>query len=912
MAPRLQRQAFSAPLGRGSMTFFAALADSILGCVPPSVELIVPGANPGDLVVVATGSSLGLDQVARTDRLGRVPLTRDELDNARVFTFVLDRSAVVDARGDPMSDESFASLEPTLVSNSQPDCGCMVPSIRSPQVMMPGDSCPIPDWSEGRAWIGTGDGLRPSDDGLGAIRDQLRLSLPGECTCVPPARAGPTPFELCPIEPLIALWPPSRVAISDSGTAALFGRTSISLIDTSGHSRFWLRDDQDEVAAAVALPLGCGFLEARSAARTQWTRYRLDAEPEAAAIPSTFGVFGAELLPDSSLLLFGYDRVARDRGPAALRCQVDDGCNVECTTEWIGPTAARCAEPGEDLPGRIEALAVFGSSGRAVGGTDTGRTLVRDPQGLWSCGPRRFPVRGSPSEVIDDLLLHHGGSVRLSSGEDRVAFCGIGRRGGRFESMIVTAVLSDSGAALAAPLGLEVVSTRGAVEECAGVAAAGAGTLLVTTSRGEGLAIDADGQVSTYRDGRPFRPDGDAFWRISSNGSWMIGLHRGGEVYRHSGGAASERVFGTSLFADEEPVLVEVPGDGGFLRFVRGGVAKIEVAERATAAICDSLRRAPSSPVHPEGVSVTPLRLTPGDLLSDADRVDVVVASGPREFVAFGRRRVEGEQRVFVIRASVSGDAFDGVREWLELDGAPVSSARVLDAAKLRDDALAVLVDESRLLEVSNGRARELSSGTAPRPAGLAAIDAANGVAWAVGRGALLRVAPADGSFRLEPEWLSRFALHAAVPPLVQSEPIELWDVRVACPNRASFAGIEHIAEDRGGADTYAPSFEIQDPSVQCESGPARNGGSRELRLCATPGYELGRDVRFGASPGLIVGNRPPFKYVYADGFVEQPGAPMQRAESDHLASAAAGGADGRVLAIGARHGRVMLALPKE
>lgn len=125
-----------------------------------------------------------------------------------IFTWVIDPEQLLDPSGAPISADVLASTKARHRGDPADDVGacgrCSDLSHRAPQVINPGDSCPVPAFTKGAVWVQGDDGrsCRGSADGtlcppgsdleqglLYAARDEVRLEWPGECACTGPGSA---------------------------------------------------------------------------------------------------------------------------------------------------------------------------------------------------------------------------------------------------------------------------------------------------------------------------------------------------------------------------------------------------------------------------------------------------------------------------------------------------------------------------------------------------------------------------------------------------------------------------------------------------------------------------------------------------------------------------------------------------
>ncbi|MBI2376994.1 MAG: hypothetical protein HYV07_23540 [Deltaproteobacteria bacterium] len=140
----------------------------------------------------------------------------------------------------------------------------------------------------------------------------------------------------------------------------------------------------------------------------------------------------------------------------------------------------------------------------------------------------------------------------------------------------------------------------------------------------------------------------------------------------------------------------------------------------------------------------------------------------------------------------------------------------------------------------------------------------------------------------------------------------DLMEAKVACPNRVSLPANEWVTDIGGGLRLGGASFELQPIELPCTSRPSNRVENPYLRLCLTPEFEVGRELRFGSGRlQSIAGDSPPYTYVFEDGIVLRPGEVAQVVTSDGLWASTAFGRDRRLIAIGGNGGKLVLAAPR-
>lgn len=396
----------------------------LTGCGREPYRFVEP---PGSVLLLAVVSSQGDLRSARVLVSGEAGAAETQVElieeGDRLLSWTLAPGALVDELGAPMSSTALAEL--ILRSGPGPlGCGrCLVPSTRTPQILMPGDSCSVPSFAAAQVFQKSGRRLVPAADGaevIGRAAPALRLERPGTCGC---KSAAPLPLDRLVFHSV------SPATDADFfGAAVLSGSTAIALAprrlllhDLGSGATRTLEDASasgglpySAVTTQTGLVLSTSDQSLRAPAPTKLERLRLEGER---VIRTDLGVVAAGGAPAAALTTlapgprapveriyaYGTDGTSFDR-PAIAHCDADQD---HCALEAIDAPCRR------DVGGDAEVRRLVYEESRGAVAISTHDVLIQQSPGE----PWRCPTAGSwpPPE----LRLHE-----LARGPRAVMLCG--------------------------------------------------------------------------------------------------------------------------------------------------------------------------------------------------------------------------------------------------------------------------------------------------------------------------------------------------------------------------------------------------------------------------------------------------------------------------------------------------------
>lgn len=201
-------------------------------CSAPDVVPFDTEASDGELVIAAVvgadGEVTRVAGVVTGDSLLAIPVEED----ATLYSWTVGREDLVDMNGQPLD---LGSVTIRAGTDAMGSCGrCLAPSDLPPQMLHPGSSCAIANHSRARRYTQR-DGASIIASVDSAIRTSVRLELAGECPC-PSEQVVDTPVQLRwrRIGQDSSSIPPQAVAADLDGTIALLADDHATIIDPSG------------------------------------------------------------------------------------------------------------------------------------------------------------------------------------------------------------------------------------------------------------------------------------------------------------------------------------------------------------------------------------------------------------------------------------------------------------------------------------------------------------------------------------------------------------------------------------------------------------------------------------------------------------------------------------------------------
>lgn len=431
----------------------AAALTALLACGERRVELPLE-VQSGDLVIVVST----IDGRATPSRIVVRPgePIRVASDPERpIFTWVLRADAQVGPDGAPLDPALIEGAVARFVEDPRGEGGacerCQAPTLGAPQVVHPGDVCPLPDFAGGAVWRAEdgkyacrgGPGGRLCPEGaaqdvadLEQVRRRLRIDRPGACACTPsPPPASLEGLEITPIAPDNG-FPLYAFAEAPGDRIAGFGRDGRLLVADTGGLAEANVDFPVDVQAAVGLRSG-GFLVTgdlfNTGARDAPGYFRFGVEggrltdpvevrPSAPVLARRMRYLGG---PDQDfpLYLAGGIRDALGVDPALFACTDDRlACQqVSLTTCAIRPDFTRL----EDV------LITDGGFGLAVGNNalyyKTPTAGGPEPNDDWRCdqplGPFEAPGEEGAITLSRFRSIGRVGSRLFVCGQEEVPAC---------------------------------------------------------------------------------------------------------------------------------------------------------------------------------------------------------------------------------------------------------------------------------------------------------------------------------------------------------------------------------------------------------------------------------------------------------------------------------------------------------
>lgn len=452
------------------------LSAAICGCGAPDVLPFDPGAKAGELVIAAVaganGEVLRTGSIVHGDALLAIPVEAD----ATLYSWTLSSEDLLGA------DPAAVLLKAT--SDAGGACGrCLAPAERAPQLLHPGSSCALADHPRAMRYT-AGAGAEKIEHVDRAIREQLRLELPGECPC-PSGQSviEPAPFSWERIGPDRSSLPHQRVTIGEDGTLGMFSDDHAVSIDAGGTRA--ARDGDLELEGPVRDAIGLG--------PDHFLLYTYHRE---AGMPSPFVVLDHRLETITARLLIDHDptRMRLFEGGALLIGRKQSAPKMELLACSIAQNRTRCAAITPELP--------YDGAFRDAARTDNGAVVAigavgfaygrRGANGAWEWIHEAQLADPPRPRTLDGIELES--FFELAASGDRVFLCARAKIV-EPELPAMVHVFTASVALDRAPVWRALWSAPAA--RCEGFTRLSNGDLLLDTGPNSGALLSADGTTAS-------------------------------------------------------------------------------------------------------------------------------------------------------------------------------------------------------------------------------------------------------------------------------------------------------------------------------------------------------------------------------------------------------------------------------
>ncbi|MBI4822470.1 MAG: hypothetical protein HY791_39790 [Deltaproteobacteria bacterium] len=207
-------------------------AAALLALVACSEELtLAPDAPAGSLVFLFALDAQ--NQPTRVEKL-RVPIEIELAEGERVGLGWLAPIDLALPSGEQLSQVEVDALVPHLARDRGGSCGrCLAPTLSSPMLLFPGDSCPLPPFMHSSLVSSDGQKSAESASVFEILKSSVFIDVPGQCACPwPEPHFEPSSIEVTPLAPEQPFILGSGTLAAD-GTALLFGSGKAVRVDPS-------------------------------------------------------------------------------------------------------------------------------------------------------------------------------------------------------------------------------------------------------------------------------------------------------------------------------------------------------------------------------------------------------------------------------------------------------------------------------------------------------------------------------------------------------------------------------------------------------------------------------------------------------------------------------------------------------
>lgn len=903
----------------------------VLGACSRGVELPLE-LGAGDLVLVVSTVDGRITPKVYPREAGVTLKVSSDADQP-VYTWVLSASAQVGPLGQPLEAEALAGAVLRFASDIRdPDreeggCDrCVAPTLTSPMVVHPGDSCPLPQFNRGAIWRSEGGkftcrgasdstlcrpGDAADDEAIEDMRRQLRIDRPGACTCPTPApSASLANLEILPFAPAPNPLPLEHFAKNAAGQIAGFSRTGVLLYDpalgTSQTRR--LQDFQVGTRTAIALRSG-DFLLASDAFNTGsyddpvYHRFSVGpqglSEPELVRHDSVARPVRMRYLAgpeqDFPLYLIGSVLASLGLEPAIFACSDDRlACQqVNLTSCERGGVFDRVDDAILNSAGfglAVAKLALYYKSPNPAGQPNP------NPNDAWRCaqpeGPFVGPNEGQPAVSLQrfDTIGATGNRLMLC-GTEKVAPC----ESARAIVLTGTATTSDPEWTVAyrGPPG---ASCQSFVSRPQGVGLVLSGARL----------IDFDPEGHVLHEGTVFEAYGslDGFWALHPlEGDVVVARGTENRVFAATSSTAFTPIYGEAprVRATYRAAVPQV--GGGFIAFGETtGPVQVDALGQRSTILNDA----------PEGVGGAQIYAAVRDL-GPATPSDLPVVlggdKGGQPFLLRGHVTANG--LTDVERIELPPDAVS-VRELANIEGRILVGTLGTRLFELKDSLLTEISlawDEPRTEDVER-RPQDGIDGCSGAPVRLdrwRAVFGGEGVGWAAGAdGTLFQVTPSTQGMRAERYGMPEGSLLLAGMAQCSAETLLGVRARTADTGAGEFVRLRLLG--LGGQDEprrgTAPGPELDPRRQSFEPVDAFEFDALNI-------YDIVFGYPVAVLPDSDLNGNPSRALVLTNGYLFRSGAGRTRAEylrvpfspefavQDEAGTILFGGAEGR-LAVGA------------
>lgn len=306
---------------------------AIAGCGAPDVVAFDPGAKAGELVIAAVaaenGEVLRIGSIVHGETLLAVPVEVD----AVLYSWTLSDADLLGA--------DVSKVELKSATEAGGSCGrCLAPAEHAPQLLHPGSSCALADHPRAMRYT-TAGGAEKIEHVDRAIREQLRLELPGECPC-PSGQTvePPKPMTWRRIGPDRSSLPHQKVTSTEDGTLGMFAGDHAVSVQKDGTRK--TRESNLELEGPVIDAIGIG--------PEHFLLYTYHRE---AGMPSPFVVLNRDLETVTPRLLIDHDptRMRVFEGGALLIGRKTSAPMMELRACTIAQNQTSCAAITPEIEG---------------------------------------------------------------------------------------------------------------------------------------------------------------------------------------------------------------------------------------------------------------------------------------------------------------------------------------------------------------------------------------------------------------------------------------------------------------------------------------------------------------------------------------------------------------------------------
>ena len=777
------------------MRRFLALTVALgAGCADGDTVTIPIAAETGEVAVFAFWKE-GRPQITLQPFTPGEQFAVDADEDRPIYSFVLKPDDFIDRTGQQISPERLATVRPRADRDpvGPDDCGrCLAATSVAPQTVFSGDACRIAEFAPGAVWRAEGDRARCEGGtdtrlcaagspeqiaDIEAIRQQIVLVWPGECSCTPQDSPDLTGLDVEAISPVEDPWPIRAWAMTADGQVGGFRNEHAVRYDPSSQQTQRHRIDPlgATVVAATGLRDGAFLVAGRTfnlgSDSYRYFRFR----------PSEAGFEGPETIeipvrpndmrylePGGPLYIFGEVQRGLTLDPAILACDAALDC--------VRAPVSGCPDSGANVePGEGRALPDGAAIARAYRALYV-RPANAGPSGTWTCQqPDAFtwldPAQTAPLPFVNGFYaLGTSGSRAFVCADTRSTSPGCDPR----QTLVLTADLAADGPWKAAYL---------TDAPCSAILDRGQDGVRVVLSTGRYVNFGSDGAVAGEGSVDEAYGAVDGRFAVVDFGDGIT-LHRalGHRTYLHRPADGLVPIYGPAAWPTARFEAAVALTDGrwavfgdGFVRLIDDDGRFIDVPAtgddlgQITAAALESSPQSTATPVVMVGTNRGELAaVTLTDTASEIRRLDTR---------AWPASRIRGLAALGAGRFIAAGPGPRLLR---------IADGRVEQHPIAWDDPATDAIE-------TEPTAQDGCTGAAVEPDIFRAIEARDGIAWAVG--------PPGVVLRVLPDRAERFAIGPGVAPNA---------VTVACPDQPRIVGQRGLEDDREFAFEFAAVYALE------------------------------------------------------------------------------------------------------